>query len=221
MNSEQYTLVALAARYWFCALMVLIAFRAWRTTVIDNRRATLLRMWSPETGCIGEFVINPSRTKKQLSVPIPREGVLGSARRADVHIASKDIRRYHAMLEQREGGLLVNLRGQATAVLNGTQTGKTLFMRDGDTLTLGKTKLLLVLFDPDPAPKDPHAFSDEMIWQDYDEPEPEPRVQKKSKGWRSELPKSTQSQRGKRPKRGQKKAEDDLQIFEDDLWPNI
>ncbi|MEA5067194.1 MAG: FHA domain-containing protein, partial [Eubacteriales bacterium] len=123
MNGELYTLIAMAARYWFCALMVLIAFRAWRITVVDNRRAALLRAWSPETGCIGEFVINPGRTKRQLSVPVPREGVLGSSRRADVRVSGKDVARFHLTLEQREGGLLVRPCGKNRAVLNEAHTG--------------------------------------------------------------------------------------------------
>lgn len=207
MNSEQYTLVALAARYWFCALMVLIAFRAWRVTVIDNRRAALLRAWSPETGCIGEFVINPGKAKRQVSVPIPREGVLGSSRRADVHIAGKDVKRYHATLEEREGGLLVTTRGRAEALLNGAHAGEALFMRDGDTLLIGKTKLLLVMFEPDPTAKGSDEFSDEAIWREFDAPAPKPKATKRGKGKSNSKSKKWDD-------------EPDLQAFEDDIWPD-
>ena len=190
MNGELYTLIAMAARYWFCGLMVLIAFRAWRITVVDNRRAALLRAWSPETGCIGEFVINPGRTKRQLSVPVPREGVLGSSRRADVRIPGKDVARFHLTLEQREGGLLVRPSGKNRVVLNESHTGDMLFMRDGDTLTIGKTKLLLVVFDPESADEPLDDFADEVLWGD--EPGPEQR----------------------------RANRDDLKDFEDELWPD-
>ena len=53
MSSELYAILAMAARYWFIALILLIALRAWRMTVKDSRRAKLLRDWSPETGCVG------------------------------------------------------------------------------------------------------------------------------------------------------------------------
>ena len=44
-----YSLIALAARYWFAGLIVVILFRGWRMTVADNRRARLLRGWMGQT----------------------------------------------------------------------------------------------------------------------------------------------------------------------------
>ena len=63
MSSELYAILAMAARYWFIALILLIALRAWRMTVKDSRRAKLLRDWSPETGCVGQFVVDPAVAK--------------------------------------------------------------------------------------------------------------------------------------------------------------
>ncbi len=202
MGQELYTIVAMAARYWFCVLMVIIAFRAWRITVVDNRRAALLRAWSPQTGCIGEFVINPGKTKKQVSVPVPREGVLGSSKRADVYVPGKDLERFHATLEQREGGLLVAPRGKAKLTLNGSIEGPQLYMRDGDTLTIGKTKLLLVVFDPEPGAREQDAFTDDALWGDS----------------YADTRRRASKERGLTPKK--RRPEDDIKDFEDDLWPD-
>ena len=53
MSEGLYELIALAARYVFAALMVLIVLRAWRITIIDSRRAGMLRRMSPQTGLSG------------------------------------------------------------------------------------------------------------------------------------------------------------------------
>ena len=194
MSSELYAIVALAARYWFAALILLAAARAWRMTVRDNRRTKLLRDGSPEAGCVGQFVVGPGRGKKQTAVPVPREGVLGASRRADIWIKGRDIRRFHFSFEARPGGLLVRPRPRAQVVLNGEFTGEKLFVRDGDTLTLGATKLLLVLFQADP-PDEP--FDEEHIWgQDAPPAPPVP------------------------PSRKLDAPDQQLKAFEDELWPD-
>lgn len=147
VSPDLYTILSLAARYLFCGLMVLIVFRAWRITVVDNRRARILRAWTPETGCIGEFLVNPGKGKKRASVTIPREGLLGSGASADVRLKHDDLRKKHAYFEQREGGLLLKpLRG-ARVEFHGGISGDQLLLRDGDVIAIGKLKLMLVLFD--------------------------------------------------------------------------
>jgi len=146
LNSDLYALIALAARYWFVALIVALLFRGWRMTVADNRRAKLLREWMGQTGCVGELILNPG-SKKRVSYPIPREGVLGSGFSADVRIRHRDVRRAHAHFELREGGLLMKPLGRAELAVGGGFTGAAVFLRDGDVLTVGKLQLMLVLFD--------------------------------------------------------------------------
>ena len=158
MSSELYALIALAARYWFAALIVVLLFRGWRMTVSDNRRAKLIREWMGQTGCVGEWIANPGE-KKRVSYPIPREGVLGSARSADVRIRHRDIKRAHAHFELREGGLLVKPLGSARLSVGGGHTGEAVFLQNGDVLTVGKLKLMLVLFDaPDEAEEAPDEW---------------------------------------------------------------
>jgi len=152
LSSDLYALVALAARYWFVALIVIILFRGWRMTVADNRRAKLLRAWMGQTGCVGEWIVNPG-SKKRASYPIPREGVLGSGRSADVRIRHRDVRRAHAHFELREGGLLIRPLGRAQLSVGSGHTGEAVFLQDGDVLTIGRLKLMLALFET-PAEED-------------------------------------------------------------------
>jgi hypothetical protein len=146
MGADLYSLIALAARYWFCALMVLIVFRAWRVTVVDNRRAKILRAYSPETGGIGEFLVNIPG-KRGARVPIPREGVLGSGGAADIRIAHKDIEKKHAYIEQREAGLLLRPIGGAKVAFGDGASGDQLLLRDGDIIEIKGVRMMLVLFD--------------------------------------------------------------------------
>lgn len=146
MNSDLYALIALAARYWFVALIVILLFRGWRMTVADNRRAKLLREWMGQTGCVGELILSPG-SRKRVSYPIPREGVMGSGRAADVRIRSRELMRAHAHFELREGGLLIRPLGKAELSVGGGFSGESVFLRDGDVLSIGRLQLMLVLFD--------------------------------------------------------------------------
>ena len=146
MNSDLYALIALAARYWFVALIVILLFRGWRMTVADNRRAKLLREWMGQTGCVGELILSPG-SRRRVSYPIPREGVMGSGRAADVRIRSRELMRAHAHFELREGGLLIRPLGKAELSVGGGFSGESVFLRDGDVLTIGRLQLMLVLFD--------------------------------------------------------------------------
>ncbi len=146
MSSDLYALIALAARYWFVALIIVILFRGWRMTVADNRRAKLLREWMGQTGCVGELIANPG-AKRHVSYPIPREGVLGASRNADVRIRHRDMKRAHAHFELREGGLLIKPLGRAELSVGSGFTGGAVFLQDGDVMTIGRLQLKLVLFD--------------------------------------------------------------------------
>lgn len=167
MTSDLYALIALAARYWFVALIVALLFRGWRMTVADNRRAKLLREWMGQTGCVGELILNPG-SKKRVSYPIPREGVLGSAVSADVRIRHRDMQRAHAHFELREGGLLVKPIGHAELKVGGGFTGEAVFLEDGDVLTIGKLRLMLVLFD---APQEEEEEEDQWFEVEPGDPE--------------------------------------------------
>lgn len=157
MNQDMYNILALIARYFFAALMVLIVIRGWRMTIRDNRRAKWLREQSPETSAVGQLIINPGNKRRQL-VSITSEGVLGSSRKADIRVKYKDILPLHAHIEAREGALLVRPLGQGRLALgDGEPSTEPLVARDGDVIRIGKQRLLVVLFEA-AAP----SFADEL-----------------------------------------------------------
>lgn len=150
MSRETYELLALAARYWFAALAVLIAFRGWRACVQDNRRARRLRDWQGGAGCVGELVLVDDGTRRRRRKPqtwlVPAEAVLGSGRAADIRLRSRDIQKRHIFMTYRPGEMVLHpVNGsqfQAQWLTDGTQV-----LRDGDTLRVGPMRLTMVFFD--------------------------------------------------------------------------
>lgn len=149
MQSDWYTLLSMGMRYWFTAIAAIIVFRAWQATIRDTRRARVLRAWAPDTGAIGEIVVmaGGSGVRKGTRIPVPKEGLLGASRRSDVRLKHPDVKRYHAHIEQRENGVLMEAMGRAEIWLAG-RTGQKLLLRDGDCFSIGGLALMLVLYAP-------------------------------------------------------------------------
>lgn len=143
-----YEAVAMICRFGFAALMLVICFRAWRMTARDRRRAMIMRDRFPQTGTIGELVaLKASKpVRRAQSFTLPREGILGSSRSADVRIRGGKIRRRHLVYELRDGGLVIRPLGSAETVLGDGVTGEKLLARDGDILKLGGIPFRVVLY---------------------------------------------------------------------------
>ena len=154
MSRETYELLALAARYWFAALAVLIAFRGWRACVQDNRRARRLRDWQGGAGCVGELVLVDDGTKRRRKKPqtwqVPAEAVLGSGGAADIRLKGRDIQKRHIFMTYRPGEMVLHPVNGAPFTARSLPDG-THVLRDGDALRVGKMKLTMVFFDAEDA----------------------------------------------------------------------
>ena len=149
MSEGLYELVALGARYVFAALMVLIVLRAWRITIVDSRRAGMLRRLSPQTGLSGELLVleGDGMACRGMRYPVIREGMIGALRRSDIRIRHASIRRKHAYFQLTDRELVIQARpGAAMRDANGRRV-ETLLLGDGSEFTLGRVRLLLVLSD--------------------------------------------------------------------------
>lgn len=149
MSANAYEILALAMRYAFAALMVLIVLRAWRISAVDSQRAAKLRRLSPDTGIIGEMLVvsGGERAKPGMRYPVTLEGTIGSARGADIRVRHSTVRGRHAIYQMTEEGLFV--RGHANARIRdglGRPARETL-LQDGDILRVGGVALMLVLVD--------------------------------------------------------------------------
>ena len=169
------------ARYWFALLIVLFVIRAWRITIVDNRRAKVLRTFAASTGQLGELVVvrGSGRVRRGMRYPILQEGMIGASAKADIRLRTPGVKKRHAHFILRQDGLLLTGIGGAPLAFADGNSGRKLLATDGDTLVFGETHLLVVLFDgqtdqvhdrvsaPPPVPEtydeydnDPYAYTD-------------------------------------------------------------
>ena len=156
MSANAYEILALAMRYVFAVLMVLIVLRAWRISVVDSRRATKLRRLSPDTGIIGEMLVvkGGERARPGMHYPVTLEGTIGSNRRADIRVRHSAVRGRHAFYQMTDEGLFV--RGHANARIRDKfgRSARELLLQDGDILRMGDVALMLVLTDGGSEPEE-------------------------------------------------------------------
>lgn len=149
MSQNTYELIALAMRYFFAGMMLLVVLRAGRGALIDSRRAARLRKLSPMAGVVGELVVieGDGKIRRGMRYPVIREGLIGSSRRADLSIRHPSVRRRHAYFQLTENGLRV--RGHAGAKLYVAKHTpvREILLGDGGSFAVGKIRLLLVLGD--------------------------------------------------------------------------
>ena len=149
MSTNAYELLALAMRYVFVALIVLIVARAWFGASVDSQRAARLRKLSPDTGIIGELLVTEGgeRARTGMRYPLTLEGTIGSSRRADIRVRHHSVRGRHAIYQMTDEGLFV--RGHASnRIYDGAgRAARELLLRDGEVLGVGNVELMLVLTD--------------------------------------------------------------------------
>lgn len=155
MSANAYEILALAMRYVFAALMVLIVLRAWRLTFVDSARAKRLRRLSPETGIIGEMLVieGGEKAKPGMRYPVILEGTIGSGPRADIRIRHSSVRRRHGYFVMTDEGLFIRGHANARIGANGRWV-RECTLKDGEELRVGRVELMLVLTGADAAPEE-------------------------------------------------------------------
>lgn len=155
MSANLYEILALAMRYVFAALMVLIVLRAWRLTAVDSARAKRLRRLSPETGIIGEMLVTEGGEKARpgMRYSVILEGTIGSGPRADIRIRHSSVRRRHSYFIMTDDGLFIRGHANARIGANGRWV-RECTLKDGEELRVGKVELMLVLTGADAAPEE-------------------------------------------------------------------
>jgi len=155
MSANAYELLALAMRYVFAGLMILIVLRAWRLTAVDSARAKKLRRLSPETGIIGEMLVTEGgeKAKPGMRYPVTLEGTLGSGKGADIRVRHSSVRRRHAYYMMTDDGLFIRGHASARVGMDG-QWMRELMMHDGEEIRIGRVELMLVLTGADAAPEE-------------------------------------------------------------------
>lgn len=154
VSAPLYEIIALAARYWFVALVaviVLVSFAwMWQDRRVDHRRRAEL----PDAGMIGylEVLAGSGELEVGTLISVPREGILGAIRGCDVSIPAPGVKAIHGDYEFLEGkGVLLRPRKGCTLTVDGI----TLAHRSDisahplphhGVLTVGEVSLRLLLF---------------------------------------------------------------------------
>ena len=147
MSGSLYELCAIAARYLFAALMVLIVARAWKITLVDARRAATLRRMSPETGICGEFLIltGSGKVREGMRFPVIREGMIGSSAKSDVRLRANGVHCTHSYFQLTPEGLHIRDHASARIFNARGETKREMYLGDGAKITVGSVEMMLIL----------------------------------------------------------------------------
>ncbi|HPF87399.1 MAG TPA: hypothetical protein PK537_05000 [Candidatus Limiplasma sp.] len=152
MPDEVYEVIALAARYWFLFLMILIAWRSYRWYTRDRKKYKKRLKLLPDAGYIGELVVTQGddTVKKGTCLLVNREGVLGYLRNNDVCLPIDGIANRHLWysFDDTDGLRVEPLRGRMIVADGEELIGKHkhAFLAHGSTLQVGQAKLRLRMF---------------------------------------------------------------------------
>ncbi len=174
VSAEIYEILALAARYVFAFLGVLIVLRTYRWLLSDRMKQHARLRSLPDAGMIGELVVleGSDELPANAYLPVPAEGILGSVRSCDLTVPCPGVRKHHLdfVWEDRSGLLLYprrNCQIQADdRVLEGTARHACAVLRHGSFLRVGSALLRLRVYagvDPSAGFDAPEAFTAEAV----------------------------------------------------------
>ena len=151
MSQEYYELLALAARYVFALLGVVVVWRATRWLRQDARQRRRVMSALPDAGYIGALYVMEGQSKRLSpddSLPLPTEGLLGSGAGCDVRVHHPTVARRHALFELRTDGLHLRPHRDERLQVDGhpVPQGCEAILTHGAVLTLGGVTLQLRLF---------------------------------------------------------------------------
>lgn len=154
MPQDLYTIAALACRYWFAFLGVLIVWRSFSWLRKDRRLNHKRLKTLPDAGMIGELVVLQGSydLPEDSFLPVPREGVLGCLRGCDIAVPVPGVAKQHLDFVFEEGqGLVVAPRHGLNCMVDGVlilnrRTAVEVPMRHGSLLSVGDAILKLRLF---------------------------------------------------------------------------
>ena len=154
MPQDLYSIAALACRYWFAFLGVLIVWCSFSWLRKDRRLKHKRLRTLPDAGMIGELVVlhGSDALPEDSFLPVPREGVLGFVRTCDIVVPVGGVARQHLDFVFVEGqGLRVIPRRGLDCMVDGTliadrRTAIAFPMRHNSLISIGDAMLKLRLF---------------------------------------------------------------------------
>lgn len=168
MSQAYYELLALAARYVFALLGVVVVWRAANWLRQDARQRKSVMSALPDAGYIGTLYVMEGQSKRLSpgdSLSLPTEGVLGRSASCDVGVSHPTVARRHALFEFHTDGLHLRPYRDKYLEVDGQplRKGCEAILTHGAIVTLGNVTLQLRLFagvqaittfEPAPSPID-------------------------------------------------------------------
>ena len=143
MAPDTYEILSLFMRYVFVLMGFIILWRAYRGLRKDQRyyRSEMKRL--PDAGFVGEMVDLDS----EQVFPLPREGVIGSGRQADIVVNGRGARRRMADLTFVDGkGLRIQPLCRGRFYLDGEAFTRPVYALHGSVLRIQNTYFKVRLF---------------------------------------------------------------------------
>ena len=103
--TDTYETAALLLRFLFLFLGAAVFVRAAWMTFKDSARASYLRQAEEKTGIIAHFSVTDERGRG-MTVPLLREGTVGSQWKADIRIGGAGLEKKHFYYEIIDGGIV-------------------------------------------------------------------------------------------------------------------
>ena len=153
-DAKIYEVLALAMRYFFTLLGVMIVWRAFSWLRKDRKQTHKRLKQLPDAGTIGIFTVETGGNGLEAGeiIPVPHEGVLGYLRTCDVVVPVADVATAHLDFTFVDGkGLYIYPRRGCEAVVDGVplatrRDSQRYPMQHGSTLEIGQAVLRLGVF---------------------------------------------------------------------------
>ncbi len=153
-DAKIYEVLALAMRYFFTMLGVMIVWRAFSWLRKDRKQTHKRLKQLPDAGTIGIFTVEAGGNGLEAGevIPVPHEGVLGYLRTCDVVVPVDDVATAHLDFTFVDGkGLYIYPRRGCEAVVDGVplatrRDSQRYPMQHGSTLEIGQAVLRLGVF---------------------------------------------------------------------------
>lgn len=153
-DAKIYEVLALAMRYFFTLLGVMIVWRAFSWLRKDRRQTHKRLRQLPDAGTIGIFTVEAGSDDLAAGevIPVPHEGVLGYLRTCDVVVPVEDVATAHLDFTFVDGkGLYIYPRRGCEAIVDGVplatrRDSQRYPMQHGSTLEIGQAVLRLGVF---------------------------------------------------------------------------
>ena len=154
MDAKFYEVLALAMRYFFTFLGVMIVWRSFSWLLKDRRQKHRRLKQLPDAGTIGILTVEQGgkHLKPGMILPVPHEGVMGYLRTCDVVVPVEDVATVHLDFTFQDGkGLYIYPRRGCEAMvdgipLNSRRDSRAYPMQHGSVLEIGQAKLRLGVF---------------------------------------------------------------------------